>query len=89
MIMDSTNCATDNDKTVQILTLKFWIDTNVISIIRFWKLLKNIDITNDSCAKNGHCIMFVENKKGIFAKFFNTICHSIIDANGNMPLEHG
>ena len=33
--MDSTNCATDNDKTVQILTLKFGIDTNVIFIPSF------------------------------------------------------
>ena len=39
--------------------------------------------------KNGHCIMFMENKKDIFAKFSNTIFYSIIDANGNMPLEHG
>ena len=37
MIMDSTKCATYNDKTLQILTLKFWIDTNVIFIPSFLK----------------------------------------------------
>ena len=39
--------------------------------------------------KNGHWSMFAEIKKEIFAKFSNTILYSIIDANGNMPLEHG